>query len=212
MTQRPPTSASASTSTGTLRDRHTETTRDLIIDAAVDLLGTGGAFEFSFSEVARRAGIAVRTIYRHFPTRDALFAAMGQRVNDRVGLSQLPTDADGMASLPEALFAAFDQHEALILAQIQTQAGREVRQRARSLRIARIKSNVEAETSALTPDARRRIAGVMACLLSASVWQRMKAEMGMSGAESGQAVSWALRILVDAMRKENRKAAQQSDK
>ncbi|MFO0748886.1 MAG: helix-turn-helix domain-containing protein [Myxococcota bacterium] len=194
------------THVASLRDRQTVATRDLILDSAVDLLGTDGAFEFSFAAIARKAGVAVRTIYRHFPTRDALFGAMSQRVNDRVGLAELPEGADAMAALPEALFAAFDRNEALVLAQMQTQAGREVRTRARSRRIAKIKEVVEQEAPACTPEARRRMAGVVTCLLSANIWHRMKTELGMDGAESGAAVAWALRVIIDAVRRENRRA------
>src|SRR2546430_8642540 len=31
---------------------------------------------FSFDEIARRAGVGVGTVYRHFPTREALFEAV----------------------------------------------------------------------------------------------------------------------------------------
>ena len=55
-----------------LRERLTQTTRDVILDAVVVQLGEAGPFDFSYFEVARRSGVAVRTIYRHFPTRDDL--------------------------------------------------------------------------------------------------------------------------------------------
>jgi AcrR family transcriptional regulator len=45
-----------------------------ILDAAVDALA--GDPEASMAEIARRAGVVRATIYVHFPTRDALIAAV----------------------------------------------------------------------------------------------------------------------------------------
>ena len=52
-----------------LRDKLNDTTRDVIIEALVAQLNERGAFDFSYFELARRAGVSVRTIYRHFPPR-----------------------------------------------------------------------------------------------------------------------------------------------
>ncbi|KAA2258740.1 TetR/AcrR family transcriptional regulator [Solihabitans fulvus] len=50
----------------------------------------------SFDEIARRAGVGVGTVYRHFPTKDALFGAL---MTDR--LNQLTTDAEAAADAPD---------------------------------------------------------------------------------------------------------------
>lgn len=50
--------------------------RGAILDAAVDVLATDPSA--SLSEVARRAGLGRATLYRHFPNRDALRAAIRQ--------------------------------------------------------------------------------------------------------------------------------------
>ncbi|WP_067625774.1 TetR/AcrR family transcriptional regulator [Alicyclobacillus acidiphilus] len=39
---------------------------------AFELLGEGGVARFTVDEVARRSGVAKTTIYRHWPTREAL--------------------------------------------------------------------------------------------------------------------------------------------
>src|SRR5688572_32436472 len=46
-----------------------------IIDAAVGLHGTVGPASTTMSAVAERAGVTRATLYRHFPTEGALFAA-----------------------------------------------------------------------------------------------------------------------------------------
>lgn len=50
-------------------------TRLRIIEAAVELHGTLGPSRTTTSAVAKRAGVQRHTVYRHFPTDEALFAA-----------------------------------------------------------------------------------------------------------------------------------------
>src|SRR5436305_832014 len=54
-----------------------EDTRRRITEAAVDLHGTLGPARTTVSAVAERAGVQRHTVYRHFPTERALFAACG---------------------------------------------------------------------------------------------------------------------------------------
>ena len=52
--------------------------RDLLVAAAKDVLGQGGP-NASLEAVAKRAGVGIGTLYRHFPTREDLFHAVFSR-------------------------------------------------------------------------------------------------------------------------------------
>ncbi|HEX6233729.1 MAG TPA: helix-turn-helix domain-containing protein [Jiangellaceae bacterium] len=52
-----------------------EQTRQRIIDAAVELHGSVGPINTTFSAVAERAGVQRSTVYRHFTDEAALFSA-----------------------------------------------------------------------------------------------------------------------------------------
>ena len=57
------------------RAEQVERTRLRITEAAVELHGTIGPARTTITAIAERAGVDRLTVYRHFPTEDALFAA-----------------------------------------------------------------------------------------------------------------------------------------
>src|SRR6202022_5133745 len=61
---------------------------------------TGGA-EASLEALARRAGVGIGTLYRHFPTREALFEAVYRREVEQLG--ELADALKGAAAPVEAL-------------------------------------------------------------------------------------------------------------
>src|SRR5258707_6306679 len=58
--------------------------RERVLKAAKIVFSTGGA-EASLEAVARRAGVGIGTLYRHFPTREALFEAVYRREVEQLG-------------------------------------------------------------------------------------------------------------------------------
>lgn len=71
-----------------------ERNRERLVAAAKEVLSAGGA-EASLEAVARQAGVGIATLYRHFPTREALFEAVYRREVD-----QLVELATALAALP----------------------------------------------------------------------------------------------------------------
>jgi len=60
--------------------RHTDATRRVILEAAVDLYLERQSDGFSVQEVADRAGLTHRTVYRYFPTRQELVGVTAARL------------------------------------------------------------------------------------------------------------------------------------
>src|SRR6202142_508819 len=52
--------------------------RERVLEAAAEIFAAGGA-QASLEAVARRAEVGIGTLYRHFPTREALFEAVYRR-------------------------------------------------------------------------------------------------------------------------------------
>src|SRR3712207_921520 len=70
--------------------------RELVL-AAADEVFTGNGPSASTEEVARRAGVSVGTVFRHFPTKEALIEAV---VVGR--LERLVAEADRLAAAEDA--------------------------------------------------------------------------------------------------------------
>ena len=58
--------------------------RDRLLKAATAVFSAGEP-EASLEAVAKRAGVGIGTLYRHFPTREALFEAVYRREVDELG-------------------------------------------------------------------------------------------------------------------------------
>jgi AcrR family transcriptional regulator len=58
--------------------------RERVLEAAKTVFSAGGP-DASLEAVARRAGVGIGTLYRHFPTREALFEAVYRREVEQLG-------------------------------------------------------------------------------------------------------------------------------
>lgn len=85
-----------------------ESTRQSLITAATELLRERGTAGLTMTAVARRADVAVRTVYNHFASVDKLTAAMMAGVTTRFA-ALLPGSIDLHAGCPEAALREFVQ-------------------------------------------------------------------------------------------------------
>jgi AcrR family transcriptional regulator len=110
-----------------IRVAQRELTRRRILDAVLDLVAEGRLPAVSVPDVARRSGASVATIYRYFPTKDALFQAAAEEPARRVA-GDLPREEIelGGAYLRE-LWTSFAENMALLRHQLASDAGREMR-------------------------------------------------------------------------------------
>jgi len=74
--------------------------RERLLEAAKAVFSAGGS-EASLEAVARRAGVGIGTLYRHFPTREALFEAVYRREVQQ--LVELAEQLENEASPVDAL-------------------------------------------------------------------------------------------------------------
>jgi len=85
----------------------TPPTRDRILDGALKAIATHGLAELAMRDVGSASGVARGTVYRHFASREALLAELGEREGARF-LGRWRTQLAGIPAGPERLRAAVE--------------------------------------------------------------------------------------------------------
>src|SRR5690242_18279176 len=83
--------------TSSLRAEHAEKTRERMLEALAATV-CRGEDDFDQSALAAEAGVSLRTIYHHFPNREALLEALAAWVDARAVASE--AGPRGLADLP----------------------------------------------------------------------------------------------------------------
>jgi len=82
-------------------------TRDAIVAAVIDCVAEQRSLSITLAAVAERAGVTVKTVLRHFGSRDAMIDAAWTRVYDDVVAERTTTPGD----LPAALKSLISHYE-----------------------------------------------------------------------------------------------------
>ena len=178
-------------------------TRRAILEAMVDVILETDGIGFSVQAVADRAGVTHRTIYNHFPTREALCDAFSDHVDELLGASAGWTEepAWSLASLPmivEGLYrtlALRDRHaRAYVMLMIGNRRPMST-WRKRSLMAEKLIAREQAGRIPLTP---RQVTAVIRMFVSTMGWHLLTEQCGLSTDEAAAASAWATRTLLDA--------------
>jgi AcrR family transcriptional regulator len=108
---------------GGTRERNLRATRKRIADTALDLFQRQGYADTTIDQIAAAAGVGRRTIFRHFPTKEAILVdhlATGREVT-LLRLAERPVDEPLLVSLHTVLRdLAESGYDRRLLAQIRT--------------------------------------------------------------------------------------------
>ena len=180
-----------------LRREQAELTRSRIVGAAADLI-VGGAEGLTMQEVAKTAGVALRTVFRHFPTRDDLLDATWQALQVRMGdTPDLETLEELTGFVPE-LFGRYAAMEDQIRGAMFAQTFVSSRQRLGSDRARKMRRAVAAQFEGGDERSRAMAASAAYTLTVPLVSIVLKEAFGLSSAEAGRASAWAIRALAAA--------------
>lgn len=187
-----------------LRERQSERTRELILEAVAAIISAEGTTEFPVQEVADRAGVALRTVYRHFPNRQALLDGLSELVDRR--LNELRTDAgpawheaetleDLLQALP-AVFAQLDELAPLSEALPLLSASGQRRARDHEARTEAYRRILRDHLGDPDDEEVAATFAVIRHLISASTWYALRTEFGLPGHVAGEAAARAVAAIV----------------
>mgnify|MGYP001021334905 CR=1 FL=1 len=185
-----------------LRDQQLALTRTTILDALAAEITENGLVDLSIQAVADRAGVTHRTVYNHFPTRQALNDAFAEHVEALLAtqaLEPVNTSVDDWPQVAidsQAIFSLRPEHlRAYAMLTIATGAPASVF-RNRSKRMAKA---LQGELG-LDPATARLVVSAIRMFMSSAGWFLMSAHHGLSSAEIGRVSAWAIRTLIDTAR------------
>ncbi len=178
-----------------LREAQARQTRDLIVEALVEQVTQEGLADFSIPDIAKRAGVSVRTVYRHFPTRNDLLGAI-EEYCEAAGGPAPPRELAGFGPFVRSLFEHFDRHEELFEALLITNLGRQVRDRAARSRTDGSLALLRQGLPDKPADDVRRLALVLRLLGSSVAWKALRDDAGLSSSEAADLVAWAAERLI----------------
>lgn len=154
----------------TLLEKRNDLTRGLIMDAAYALLREASVSALTVRAVAQQAGMSERTVFRYFPSRDALLDAVAAQLLVEMALPEPPTSLAALLAAPGALYGAFEARAELTRAVLHTDLVDRVRALQASSRWKAVAALLE-EAAPGSGEAGRRIAVANICFhLSASSW------------------------------------------
>jgi AcrR family transcriptional regulator len=185
-----------------LRAEQMEQTRRRILAAVAEVLASEEAGELTIPLVALRARVSVRTVYRHFPTKETLFDSFAEwaEENLRLVVHSYPETLEALVGMAPELYRAYDANEPLMRALL-SKLGQEIRARSRPRRLQAFEQAMSELTAGFEPAERRRALAVVYLLVSAPAWQAMREQSGLDGVEAGRAAAWAVRVLTDELRR-----------
>jgi AcrR family transcriptional regulator len=182
-----------------LSDARSELVRQRVLEGVAALLERGEAL--TFSAVASAAAIPERTVYRYFPTREALLGALYDWANARVGTDgERPGDPESFARFVRQTFTGFDALAPVVRELLVAPEGRLARLAQNPERQRAVLAIVRQEAPRLDAPSARRLAAVLQLLTAAAAWQNFRDYWGMDGAEAAETSVLAAELLLEAAR------------
>lgn len=187
--------------TSPLRAEQAEQTRLRIVQAYGDEICACENGDVTVQQVAARAGVSVPTLYRNFTNLDELGDAFWAWIEPQFGVLAEVKTADDLPAFVEGLHRQFGARAPLIRAMALTAPGRRLRMRTLPRRNQMVQNVLAPLTKQMQERDARAVAAVCKVLGSGQVWQMMHEEWGLDSEETARAAAWAVRALIDSLRK-----------
>jgi AcrR family transcriptional regulator len=189
-----------------LRASQAAATRERIVAACTALMQRGA--DLTYASVAAEAGVQERTVYRHFPKKEDLEAALWDwTVRHRTRAVFTARDEEQLVAAMRESFTGFDADAPLIQAMLHSPQGLEVRSRQQPARRAMFRACVDSAVPGVPPQVRDHAAAVLQVLYSAASWDLLRSFWDMDAAEAAEAIELGIHSFLSGLRSSARRAA-----
>lgn len=170
-----------------------------MLEAVASLLA--GGEDVTFTRVAQAADVPERTVYRHFPTKEALYTAVFEWANARLGFAgRRPATGAELAASVRRSFVGFDELAPVIRQLLVAPEGLWARLSANEDRQEAALALARQEAPGLDDVSERRLAAALQLLTSAATWQTLRDYWQVDGAEAAETSVLAIELLLEAAR------------
>lgn len=185
-----------------LRDRQRAATRDQIIQAVHDVLTEESPASLSMPRVAERAGTSLRTLYRYFPTKQALVDAASESFTVKVEDFGRAVTVGNVGEYLQTAWSGFTKGIAAVKAQHLTPAGRALRE-ARLPRSRKATRDVLRRGGIELPKKdEAKLVDLVVALISSSMYLELVDRMGWDDEEAAELAAWAATTVVERAQRE----------
>jgi AcrR family transcriptional regulator len=184
------------TSRPSLRDAQRAVTEQRIIEALLGLIDEEHPLEISMAAVAKRAGVSEPTLYRHFPTKRDLFAAMAGYQFRTVAAGLAPTSVDDIADAVRTVFRRSAAMENPIRWTLAAPDPERVPRPNVEARLAMLRTALGAAAQA-DDDTAQLLLRTILLLTSPMAWLYWKDYLGLDPEDAAATAGWAIKVLAD---------------
>jgi AcrR family transcriptional regulator len=182
-----------------LRASQAAATHERVVEACVAVM-RGGA-DLTYASVAAEAGVQERTVYRHFPKKEDLEAALWDWIVHRLTHTDFAVrDEEQLVAAMRESFAGFDAGAPLIQAMLHSSQGLNVRRSQQPARRAMFEACVDSAAPGLPAQVRDRAAAVLQVLYSAASWDLLRSLRDMDAVEAADAIELGIRSFLSGLR------------
>ena len=186
----------ADTSRPSLRQAQRQVTEQRIIEALAALIGEEHPLEISMAAVAQRAAVSEPTLYRHFPTKRDLFAALAGHQFRTVAAGLAPASPDDLADAVHTVFRRSADIETMIRWTLAATDPARVPRPNVQARLAMLRTAL-GDAAAGDDDAQFLLHTIL-LLTSPMAWLYWKDYLGLDPAAAAATAGWAIKTLARA--------------
>lgn len=183
-----------------LREQQQEMTRTRIMEALVTLISAGKLHDFTVRDVAEQSGVSYGSVYRHYPTREALLHALhawGEKI------PAIPPMPSALEELPEwiiAMASGFEGAGEPLMVVSTALASLNLRPEASLRRNAHVQELIANAVPGIEESELRQATALLRNLTSAATWTGLRQRYGLDAEETKTALSWAAETLIHGLK------------
>lgn len=178
-----------------------EKTRSRIEDALLETLADGDPSGINHDQIAERARVGRRTVYRYFPDRTSLLQAGWERLNRAASPNVgMPESAQSILDGMEELYTGFDRNPEAMTVTMASAEGRAIRNAMTPQRVQAYRKALSPEMQHLDAETRDLAVAVIQLLNSGFVWREFRDQWALDGHDMARACRWAVSVLLKDLR------------